>query len=528
MVSKRQAALPEQARLGSVVEEISELAQLYRTAPVGLCLMDCDLRFVRINDRLAAINGKPASEHIGRTLREVIPDLADQVEASYRRVIATGQPLENIEVRGAAPADPARERCWLVSCYPLEAGDGTIIAVSSVVRDVTDSKAAEQKLHKDEERLRRLLETTQVVPWQADAATLRYTYVGPQALALLGYSVDQWYEPDFWRAHIHPDDREHAIDFCEDASRGGRDHEFEYRMVAADGRSVWVHDIVSVEMVGSEPHTLRGFMIDITVRKHAEQDLARYRDKLEELVKERTAALESSHEELRRSERLASIGTLAAGIAHQINNPLGGILLAAQSAQESADSRVALASALGDIVSNTKRCGQIVRSVLRFARDGAIDKAPADLNAIVRSAAGQLSGPARECGAVIELALADALPPVTLNKTAIEEVIVNVLQNSLDAGGKRIVLRTQSACDSARLTVRDDGRGVASEDQQHVFDPFFSRRQGRGTGLGLSIAHGLVVEHGGSIDLESEPGGGTTVTVELPRAARDDGEGSHR
>ena len=117
---------------------------------------------------------------------------------------------------------------------------------------------------------------------------------------------------------------------------------------------------------------------------------------------------------------------------------------------------------------------------------------------------------------------------MSLNETAIGEVVVNLLQNAVDAGADHVVLQTRATRDSAQLTVRDDGKGIEPHDLQRVFDPFVTRREGRGTGLGLSIAHRLVAGHGGTIDLESEPGRGTTATVNLPSNASGDGENSHR
>ena len=117
---------------------------------------------------------------------------------------------------------------------------------------------------------RRLLETTQIVQWEADARTWTFTYVGPQAVRLLGYPVEQWYEPDFWAAHIHPDDRDRVIRFCEQTARERDAYDFEYRMITANGQSVWVHDVVAVDRVDGAPAVIRGFLIDVSERKRAE------------------------------------------------------------------------------------------------------------------------------------------------------------------------------------------------------------------------------------------------------------------
>ncbi len=158
---------------------------------------------------------------------------------------------------------------------------------------------AEEALRPSEERLRLLLETTNAIPWEANANTWRFTYVGPQAVKLLGYSTAQWYEKDFWVTHIHPEDREFAIEFCEKSSRTSKDYEFEYRIIAADGRVVWLHDIVDVQSFNGVPETLRGFMVDITERKRAEQALREAHDQLESRVRERTQELAEANAALR-------------------------------------------------------------------------------------------------------------------------------------------------------------------------------------------------------------------------------------
>jgi PAS domain S-box-containing protein len=126
-------------------EEGDELEQLYATAPVGLCLVDRNLRYVRINERMAAINGRSPADHVGHTIREVIPHLADDVEGVYRRVFETGEPALDHEVRGETAAEPGVERRWLVGYHPLRSGDGTVEAVSAVVQDVTLRKEQDEE-----------------------------------------------------------------------------------------------------------------------------------------------------------------------------------------------------------------------------------------------------------------------------------------------------------------------------------------------------------------------------------------------
>src|SRR6185436_689583 len=116
---------------------------------------------------------------------------------------------------------------------------------------------------------RKLAERTPLLAWEADARTWQFTYVGPQAADVLGYPVDDWYRPDFWVDHLHPDDRKWAIDHRRQQGEAAVDYELEYRMLAAGGHPVWFQDVVHVIRDADGPRALRGFMIDITARKRA-------------------------------------------------------------------------------------------------------------------------------------------------------------------------------------------------------------------------------------------------------------------
>ena len=133
---------------------------------------------------------------------------------------------------------------------------------------------------------RRLLEGTRIVPWEADARTWAFTFVGPQAVRLLGYPVARWYAPDFWATHVHPDDRERVLQVCEQAAQEREAYELEYRMIAASGPSVWVHDIVAVERVDGAPAVIRGFLIDVTERKRAEATARASEARLRQLIEQ--------------------------------------------------------------------------------------------------------------------------------------------------------------------------------------------------------------------------------------------------
>ncbi len=271
--------------------------------------------------------------------------------------------------------------------------------------------------------------------------------------------------------------------------------------------------------------------------------LERHAEALEERVQERTArllavnhhlvreiderkratdALLQSEAQLRVSERLASIGTLASGIAHEINNPVGAILAAAQLAQiVRSDPSAAheVDTALVDIVAEAKRCGDIVRGVLQFAREERTDKWPCALRDLVFRSIRLTSAFAEQHAARLIADLPDESPWAQANPTQLEQAIVNLVRNAIESGATevRIALRTRPDERIATIEVQDDGIGISEPDRLRILEPFFTtRRATGGTGLGLSVVHGIALEHGGSLAIESRAGQGSSITLSIP------------
>jgi PAS domain S-box-containing protein len=176
---------------------------------------------------------------------------------------------------------PAKERWFLMLVTPLKRSEGGAVVAHN---NITERKRAEEALRDSKDQFQRLVETTNAIAWEADIDTWSFTYVSPQVTRLLGYETAECYEKDFWVRHLHPDDRQFAIDFCNESAKHLSEYQFEYRMIAATGQSVWLRDLVSVVRGTDGRKALRGYLIDITDRKKAEASLRDSEERLRNLL----------------------------------------------------------------------------------------------------------------------------------------------------------------------------------------------------------------------------------------------------
>jgi PAS domain S-box-containing protein len=177
-----------------------------------------------------------------------------------------------------------QSRTYLSTKGAFRDAGGNVAGIIGISRDITDRKRAEVALRRSEERFRRLAEGIDFIPWEADLATWRFTYVGPQAVKILGYPLEDWYRDGFWVDHIHPEDRVWVADYCATNSATRRHYRFEYKMLASDGRTVWLDDIVSVTEDEDGTKLLQGVMVDVSERKRMEEELRRSEERFRSLV----------------------------------------------------------------------------------------------------------------------------------------------------------------------------------------------------------------------------------------------------
>ncbi len=250
------------------------------------------------------------------------------------------------------------------------------------------------------------------------------------------------------------------------------------------------------------------------------------RHELGELAKafnEMIRNLADTQRQLAQADKLASVGRLAAGIAHEINNPLTGVLSYASLLRKRMEHDASACDDLDVIVRETVRCRGIIRGMLDFARPTAPARKPMDLNEVVRRAVSVVMTQLSLNRVDLSLDLAPDLPTVHADANQIQQVVVNLLLNAADAigdeGGSIRATTRQGLPSSIEFLLDDNGRGIPPEDLPRIFEPFFTTKGNHGTGLGLAVSWGIVEAHGGSLEVQSEPGHGTRFTLRLLTAA---------
>jgi two-component system NtrC family sensor kinase len=255
---------------------------------------------------------------------------------------------------------------------------------------------------------------------------------------------------------------------------------------------------------------------------------------LESKVDERTQQLKAAQKKLVQSDRLATLGQLAASVAHEINNPVSGVLNLSMLLERLMASgaypvgrEAEFRKYLSMISAETARVGRIVSDLLAFSRRSKPQRAPADLNKLVRMTIGLADHKLKLISAEVVLDLQENLPLVECDSSQIQQVLLNLVLNGAQAmqprGGGKLTIRTRLIPqeESVELCVQDTGEGIAPENISKIFDPFFTTKaEGKGVGLGLAVLYGIVKAHEGEIEVVSQRNEGTMFTVTLPLKSR--------
>ena len=255
--------------------------------------------------------------------------------------------------------------------------------------------------------------------------------------------------------------------------------------------------------------------------KTANEKLLEWGRTLEKKVGERTKELREAQAHLIQSEKLASLGKLAAGVAHEINNPLGGILIYSHLLLEDMDRNSPYYKNLEKIVKETTRCKDIVKGLLEFARPKEPETTSTNINELLDKSLSLVESQSLFQNIRVEKQYAPDLPLIVADSSQLQQVFMNIILNAADAmrGEGELKLRTSLDADGRYISIdfSDTGPGIKEEDKKKIFDPFFTTKEvGHGTGLGLSISYSIIRKHQGTIEVQSAPGEGATFSVRLP------------
>ncbi|MFQ4144528.1 PAS domain S-box protein [Chlorogloeopsis sp. ULAP02] len=228
-------------------QQLAEIETIYATTPIGLCFLDLNFRFVRLNEHLAQINGLPVAAHIGQTIREILPELADKLESIYNQVILFGLPVLDVEVHGATPAQPGIKRDWLVSFYPLQDSNNYILGINGMVQEITERKRLERALQASESKMSDIvnsaiaaINSTRVYADQ-DLLNYEYEYVSAGCETILGYTPEELMaDQSLWRSCIVSEDLEAILPQINEAIFREHTITFEYRFHHKNGSVRWL------------------------------------------------------------------------------------------------------------------------------------------------------------------------------------------------------------------------------------------------------------------------------------------------
>lgn len=481
--------ITERERLKTELEEREALLRtIIETEPDSVTVFGPAGTVESMNAAGLAMVEASGEEVIGRDLgRFVLPEY----RASFGRVLAqaaSGQAgrLE-FELEGAKGT-----RRWLeMHAVPLRGPDGTATGVLAVAHDHTQRRRTELLLRQSEERHRLLVEVS------PDAIFVtrddRIVFVNNVALRLFGAKTPEEMIGRSPLDFIHPDFQAITRDRIKPLIEGGQSGPLlEEKFIRLDGATIDV-EVAAVRFVDREGPAIQVVLRDITERRRLQ-------------------------EQLRRTERIAELGTLASGMAHEIGTPMNVILGRAEYLMERTSDET-LKKGLKTIVTQVERITRVMNQLLAFARRRPVNRLPVDLRKVLSDCLEIFHERLSRHGIRVDIDADDALPPVEADADQISQVLLNLIINAVHAmpDGGSLRFNVTGAEGTVTLAVSDTGHGIAKEDMAKIFDPFFTTKEvGKGTGLGLTVVKGIMEEHGGSISAQSEPGRGTTFTVTLP------------
>jgi len=379
--------------------------------------------------------------------------------------------------------------------------------------DVTELVSKDEALRESEERMRLAAEAVNLGIWEWDLGKDEIWATNARR-ALLGWPASGKITLEDFISTVHPDDRNRIRQAIDDAIHKGQDYDSEYRLVLPDGIVRWMAARGSIHFdAHGNPARLLGINIDITARKQAELEAKQRRDELSHL------------------SRVALVGEMSASIAHELNQPLAGILTNAGAGEFVIDrgdvDLKEIRELLADISADARRASDIVRDIRGMIKKEQLTRRRINLNDVVTNAVQIIGSDALLHACELKTSLEAALPIVEVDPVQIQQVLINLILNAFDAmrdtpvSKRRVEIMTRENGDGAvRISVRDYGVGISDEMRSRIFEQFFTTKP-EGLGMGLAIVRSIVEEHAGTIEAENAEGEGARFHFTLPISAVD-------
>lgn len=486
--------------------------ELFDSMPDAYVMTDRTGRIIKTNPAAAYLLQAEPPRLVGKPLQDFI---AAETRAAYRAVFAEAlrQPYDRqIRIRPAmGPSIDVK-----ATVIPLHDPTDGMAALGWSFHSGETGGRTQDACRRHEGQLRLLIENIPDVVWTADQDG-SLVFVSRSVETVCGYAVEEALVignrlSTKW---IHPDDVEQVRRAYQALFADNRPFNLEYRMIRKGGECIWVNDRAVATFSEGGAKYAHGIFADITERRQAEEQARRHQSELAHVA------------------RLNTMGEMASMLAHELNQPLAAIVNYTQGCVRRLRSGVGdpsdLCAVMDEVRGQAERAGEIIRRLRRFVSKGEPRTAEADINNLVREVAGLADPEARQNGVEICLELAEGLGTVQVDAIQIQQVILNLVRNGIDAMSgagldKRVLhIRTSPAetGDEIEVAVSDSGIGIPPEIAEEIFSPFFTTKT-KGMGVGLSFSRSLIEAHGGRLSMTPNPERGVTFRFTLPMGCQDE------
>jgi PAS domain S-box-containing protein len=619
----------------------AELQLLYETAPVGLGFLTPDCRYQQINRHLTEICGISVADHIGRSVRDTVPQVAGQVENIVRTILGTGEPITGIEINGQRADGSNAERVWITSWHPLKATDGSILGINVSAEEITERKQAEAVLTASEAKFHELADNMSQLAWTADALGRIYWY-NKRWHDYVGMTLEEMQGWDWQEVH-HPDHVDRVVRRIRQNFETGTPWEDTFPLRGRDGTYRWfLSRALPIRNEAGDLVRWFGTHTDVTKRIEAEHALRNLNETLEQRVeaearervrlwsvsqdllvvtdmegrfiavnpawnttlgysegillnntsewlvhpddwvktcayqdgvakgqnlpdlenrfhdkhgsyrwlswkavaergniyavarditdlKNAAHQLQATRRELAGVVRHTTMGAMTASIAHEIRQPLTALIMNANAGlrwlNKTEPDLDEVRAALKRIVNNGDQAGAVIAGIRSMFRKDLGERSPVSMNDLISEVLVIARGELERHEIFLESELCDALPIIMAERTQLQQVILNLVMNAVDAMSSvidreriLIVRSAMSESDHILITVEDSGNGIEPNDVNRVFEAFFTTKA-KGMGMGLSISRTIVESHGGKLWFSARSPYGSSFSARLPMSA---------